>query len=80
VLCLDLVMSVAVAIMLGAMKSLSLCFPFALGLLISSAQGQTTPGKLTFALPVHPGQMTVEQGKWQIVELSAKSNGNEWGE
>jgi tetratricopeptide (TPR) repeat protein len=66
--------------MLGAMKALSLRFPFALCLLISSAHAQTTPGKLTFALPVHPGRMTLEQGTWQIVELSAKPNGNEWGE
>lgn len=62
------------------MKALSLRFPFALCLFISSAHAQTTPGKLTFALPVHPGRMTLEQGAWQIVELSAKPNGNEWGE
>lgn len=24
--------------------------------------------------------MTHEQGAWQVVELSAKSNGNKWGE
>jgi tetratricopeptide (TPR) repeat protein len=41
---------------------------------------QVTPGKLTFALPEHPGRMTLEQGAWQVVELSAKPNGNEWGE
>jgi tetratricopeptide (TPR) repeat protein len=41
---------------------------------------QVTPGKLTFALPEHPGRMTLEQGAWQVLELSAKPNGNEWGE
>lgn len=52
----------------------ALCLPFA------AAKAQTTPGKLTFALPEHPGRMALEQGAWQVVELSAKSNGNEWGE
>jgi tetratricopeptide (TPR) repeat protein len=68
------------AIMLSAMNARKLCVSVALCLLISSAYAQTTPGKLTFALPVHPGRMTLEQGAWQVVELSAKSNGNEWGE
>src|SRR5580704_7815379 len=72
--------SAAAAIMLGAMKALSLRFAFALCLLFSSAHAQTTPGKLTFALPVHPGRMTLDQGAWQVTELSAKPNGNEWGE
>jgi len=62
------------------MKASSLPFSFAIWLLISSAHAQTTAGKLTFALPNHAGQMTLEQGTWQIVELSAKPNGNEWGE
>jgi tetratricopeptide (TPR) repeat protein len=66
--------------MLGAMNARKLCVSVALCLLISSTHAQTTPGKLTFALPVHPGRMTLEQGAWQVVELSAKSNGNEWGE
>lgn len=66
--------------MLGAMKAPSLCFSFFLCLLVSSARAQTTPGKLTFALPVHPGRLTLEQGAWEIAEMSAKPNGNEWGE
>ena len=68
------------AIMLGAMNTRKLCASVVLCLLISSAHAQTTPGKLTFVLPVHPGRMTLEQGAWQLMELSAKSNGNEWGE
>jgi tetratricopeptide (TPR) repeat protein len=47
---------------------------------IPAAHAQTTPGKLTFALPEHPGRMMLDQGAWQVVELSAKPNGNEWGE
>jgi tetratricopeptide (TPR) repeat protein len=66
--------------MLGVMKALGFCFPLALCLFIPCANAQTTPGELTFALPVHPGRMTLEQGAWQVVELSAKPNGNEWGE
>jgi hypothetical protein len=66
--------------MLGAMNELSLRISFAFCLFISSAHAQTTLGKLTFALPVHPGRMTLEQGAWQVVELSAKPNGNDWGE
>jgi hypothetical protein len=54
--------------------------PFVLCLFISFAHAQTAPGKLTFALPEHPGRMTLDQGAWQVVELSAKPNGNEWGE
>jgi tetratricopeptide (TPR) repeat protein len=65
--------------MLGVMKPSSLSFPLALCLLMSSAHAQTTQGKLTFALPVHSGRMTLEQGAWHIAELSAKANGNEWG-
>jgi tetratricopeptide (TPR) repeat protein len=64
--------------MLVAMKALSLCFAFYL--FVSSSRAQTTPGELAFALPVHPGRLTLEQGAWEIVELSAKPNGNEWGE
>jgi len=49
-------------------------------LAVSSAHAQTTPGKISFSLLTHPGRMTLDQGAWQIVELSAKPNGNEWGE
>ena len=62
------------------MNGLSLRISLAFCLFISFAHAQTTPGKLTFALPVHPGRITLEQGAWQVVELSAKPNGNEWGE
>jgi hypothetical protein len=40
---------------------------------------QTVPGKLTFALPEHPGSMSIDQGGWQVKELSAKANEREWG-
>lgn len=46
----------------------------------AAATAQTIPGKLTFALPEHPGRMSLDQEAWQVVELSAKPNGNEWGE
>jgi hypothetical protein len=46
----------------------------------SITYAQTVPGKLTFALPEHPGRMSLDQGMWQVVELSSKPNGNEWGE
>jgi tetratricopeptide (TPR) repeat protein len=49
---------------------------FALSL---SAFGQTTPGKLSFALPDHPGAITLDQGEWKVVELSAKPNNSEFG-
>jgi len=62
------------------MNALSCRICFVVCLFIASAHAQTTPGNLTFALPIHPGRMTLEQGAWQIVELSAKPNGNEWGE
>ncbi len=52
----------------------ALCTPF------GTAIAQTAPGKLTFSLPEHPGRMSLQQGSWQVVELSAKPNGNEWGE
>lgn len=51
-------------------------FFFALSL---SATGQITPGKLSFALPDHPGAVTLDQGDWKIVELSAKPNNSEFG-
>jgi tetratricopeptide (TPR) repeat protein len=58
----------------GLQVSFLLCF------CIFYANAQITPGKLTFVLPQHPGRMTIDQGAWQVEELSAKSNGNEWGE
>jgi len=57
-----------------------ICLFSALCLSVAAATAQTAPGKLTFALPEHPGRMSLAQGAWQVVELSAKSNGNEWGE
>ena len=47
---------------------------------LTTATAQTAPGKLTFALPEHPGRMTLKQGSWQTVELSAKANGKVGGE
>lgn len=44
-----------------------------------SASGQVTPGKLSFALPDHPGVVTLDQGGWKIVEMSAKPDNNELG-
>ncbi len=67
------------ATILGAMNAFCLRVSLALLLFSPLAQAQTTSGKLTFALPVHAGRMTLEQGAWQIVEVSAKPNGNEWG-
>lgn len=40
---------------------------------------QITPGKLSFALPEHPGSLSLDQSSFKIVELSAKSNNNEFG-
>ena len=37
------------------------------------------PGKLTFALPSHPGLLSLEQRDWKITEFSAKTNGTEFG-
>lgn len=51
-------------------------FLLALGL---SASGQVTPGKLSFALPEHRGVVTLDQGDWKVVELSAKPDNNEFG-
>lgn len=58
--------------MLGAMNAFGLRISFAFCFLISSAHAQTTPGKPSFALPVHQGRMTLEQGAWQVSELSLK--------
>jgi tetratricopeptide (TPR) repeat protein len=44
-----------------------------------SLAAQTTPGKLSFALPEHPGHLTLDKGDFEITELSAKANGNEFG-
>jgi|ERR1017187_1917583 tetratricopeptide (TPR) repeat protein len=44
-----------------------------------SASGQVTPGKLSFALPEHPGAVTLDQGDWKIIEMSAKPDNNELG-
>jgi len=40
---------------------------------------QTTPGKLSFALPEHPGHLSFDQGNFNISEFSAKPNGNDFG-
>jgi tetratricopeptide (TPR) repeat protein len=45
----------------------------------STSFAQTTPGKLSFALPEHPGHLSLDQGNFKISELSAKPNGNEFG-
>ena len=66
--------------MLGRMHGFSVRNFLGFCLFASCVHAQITPGKLTFALPEHPGRMTLDQGAWQIVELSAKTNGNEWGE
>jgi hypothetical protein len=44
---------------------------------ISSAQ--TTSGTLSFALPEHPGKLSLNKGAFQITEFSAKPNGLAWG-
>jgi tetratricopeptide (TPR) repeat protein len=40
---------------------------------------QITPGKISFALPDHPGSLSFDQGKFNITELSAKPNNSEFG-
>jgi len=59
------------------MKRLStaffLCVSFA------NCPAQTTPAKLSFAFPDHPGTMSLDQRNWKITELSAKENGTEFG-
>jgi hypothetical protein len=59
------------------MKILLAAIAFSVNLALCSAQ--TVPGKLSFALPEHPGSMSLDQGKWEIKEVSAKPNGGEWG-
>lgn len=58
------------------MKTL-LATSFLLASIASNAQ--ITPGKLSFALPAHPGSLTLDQGNFKIVELSAKPNNGEFG-
>jgi hypothetical protein len=48
-------------------------------LLSATSFAQVTPGKLSFSLPEHPGKLSLDQGSFTIVELSAKSNGREFG-
>jgi tetratricopeptide (TPR) repeat protein len=43
-----------------------------------SANAQTA-GRLDFALPSHPGHLSLAQGAFQVDQLSAKTNGNEFG-
>jgi len=40
---------------------------------------QTTPGKLSFALPDHAGKLSLDQGGFKITELSVKPDGREFG-
>ena len=47
--------------------------------LVLSASAQMVPGKLTFALPEHPGSLSFDQGNFKVTELSAKPQGNEFG-
>jgi hypothetical protein len=44
-----------------------------------SSSAQITTGKLSFALPEHPGILSLDQGSFQVKELSAKANEREWG-
>jgi hypothetical protein len=41
--------------------------------------GQIIPGKLSFALPEHSGRLSLDQGNFKVVELSAKTTGSEFG-
>jgi len=58
------------------MKIFLLVFTLFIGLRV---EAQTSPGKLSFALPSHPGALTLDQGKFEIKELSAKPNQHELG-
>ena len=40
---------------------------------------QNTPGKISFALPDHPGSLSFDQGNFHLTELSAKPNSSEFG-
>jgi len=48
-------------------------------LLTATAAAQITPGKISFALPDHPGSLWFDQGNFKIGELSAKPNNTEFG-
>lgn len=48
-------------------------------LLAATAAAQTTPGKLSFALPDHPGSLSIDEGDFTILELSAKPDNGEFG-
>ena len=48
-------------------------------LLTTTGGAQITPGKISFALPDHPGSLSFDQGNFQIAELSAKPNNGEFG-
>jgi hypothetical protein len=48
-------------------------------LLTLTAAAQITPGKISFALPGHPGTLSLNQGNFKITELSAKPNNTEFG-
>ncbi|MEO6924077.1 MAG: hypothetical protein ABI142_09645 [Bryocella sp.] len=49
--------------------------PLTLLLLTASLGAQTTPGKLSFAFPQHPGRLELDQSGFKIIELSAQPNG-----
>jgi hypothetical protein len=44
-----------------------------------ASDAQLAPGKLSFALPIHPGSLSLDQGSFKITELSAKANNSEFG-
>ena len=48
-------------------------------LLTATGAAQITPGKISFALPDHPGSLSFDQGNFKIDELSAKPNNTEFG-
>jgi hypothetical protein len=48
-------------------------------LLTMTGSAQITPGKISFALPDHPGSLSFDQGNFQIIELSAKPTNSEFG-
>jgi len=48
-------------------------------LLTTAGAAQITPGKISFALPEHPGSLSFNQGNFKIDELSAKPNNSEFG-
>lgn len=44
-----------------------------------TASAQIAPGKLSFALPEHPGKLSLNQNGFKITELSAKPDNSEFG-